>query len=223
MQQAVYWVKRWCVSADWGPPWSPPLEVKQNCGYNHVLGGLLCHHSEMELAQRANKIAPHLFPPTPTPPSPDQPCLGDGFFCCFVCLLVWSGAHGYPAWSTESRSRGMEDVEVCVEEERRPRGGRGWCGGRGSGYTTGRAPLEVTRDLPRSHRAKLLNKYTQTYRITPTDTLLSLILQQMLFLKQFLYHSLDLFKLCMTILNVCRNWSQIRPHNAAICQLAVHF
>lgn len=89
------------------PP--PPLPWKSNrCVGRRVLGGLLCHHGEMELAQKANKISPHL-----SPPSPDQPCLGDGFFCCSVCLLVWSGAHGYPAWSREEeeKSEGMEDVE----------------------------------------------------------------------------------------------------------------
>lgn len=42
----------------------------------------------------------------------------------------------------------MEDVE-----ERRG-------GDRGGGAH--RPPLEVTRDLPRSYQAKLLNKYTQT-------------------------------------------------------------
>lgn len=40
-----------------------------------------------------------------SPSSPDQACLGDGFFCCSVCLLVWSGTHGYPAWSREEKRR----------------------------------------------------------------------------------------------------------------------
>lgn len=45
-----------------GQPWPPHplLKVKQWSGYSHVLGGLLCHHSEMELALRANKISLHL-------------------------------------------------------------------------------------------------------------------------------------------------------------------
>lgn len=60
-----------------------------------------------------------------SPPSPDQHCLDDGFFCCSVCLLVWSGAHGYPAWRREEKrtNEGCE-AEVVVSGS----GGRGGAG-----------------------------------------------------------------------------------------------
>lgn len=48
--------------------------------------------------QKQTRSVPHLSP-RPTLVRP-----GDGFFCCSVCLLVWSGAHGYPAWSMERTS-----------------------------------------------------------------------------------------------------------------------
>lgn len=90
-----------------------------------------------------------------SPSSPDRACLADGFllFSLFVCLLVWSGTLGYPAWCVEEQQwdggrGGMDEV--------RPVGGRG-----GGGCATRRPPREVTRDLPRSYRPKLLDKYTQ--------------------------------------------------------------
>lgn len=67
-----------------------------------VLGGLLCRRSEMELARKANKISLHLQ---------TELVWVMGFSCCSVCLLVWSGTHGYPAWSTAGRSGGMKGVE----------------------------------------------------------------------------------------------------------------
>lgn len=97
-----------------------------------------------------------------SPPSPDQHCLDDGFFCCSVCLLVWSGAHGYPAWRREEKRRN----EGCGGEVVVVAGSEGWGGGQGC--VTHRPPLEVTRDLPGSYQTKLLNKYTQTPKIRAT-------------------------------------------------------
>lgn len=73
-------------------------------------------------------------------------------FCLFACL-VWN------PWIPS-----MEHSEEKRRNEGRrgeERWGRGECVG-GGRCVTRRPPLEVTRDLPWSYRAKLLNKYTQT-------------------------------------------------------------
>lgn len=75
-------------------------------------------------------------------------------FVCLFGLEPMDTQHG-----GERRSERMKDVKP-----------RWWCpvaggaGGRGVGCMTHRPPLEVTRDLPRSYQAKLLNKYTQAPR-----------------------------------------------------------
>lgn len=82
-----------CVLGQRGPRTTliPAGSQTRSVGIAVSWEALLCRHGEMTLARSANKISLHL-----ALPSPGQPCLADGFFCCSVCLLVWSGAHGYP-------------------------------------------------------------------------------------------------------------------------------
>lgn len=132
-----------CAEDHLDPPWKSNRSVGRR-----VLGGPLCHHSEMELAQKANKISPHLS----LKPRPTLVWVMGFSVVLFVCLF------------------GLEpmDTQHGVREEKRRNGGRtgkerrGGDEGGGRGCVTHRPPLEVTRDLPRSYRAKLLNKYTQT-------------------------------------------------------------
>lgn len=110
-----------------------------------------------------------------SPPSPDQHCLDDGFFCCSVCLLVWSGAHGYPAWSREEKWM------------------NGGCGGEVVASTGGGVAWHT--DLPLRWRetcreATRQSCSTNTHRPQDQgnkDRSLSLILHRMLFLSRVTY------------------------------------
>ncbi|CAB1427666.1 unnamed protein product [Pleuronectes platessa] len=87
-------------------------------------------------------------------------------------------AHGYPAWAQREEKRrnggrggersGKEVVVTVVVDER-------------ARHTHNRPPLEVTRDLPRSHQAKLLDKYTHELRIRATKADRCLSFKQMLY------------------------------------------
>lgn len=75
-----------------------------------VLGGLFCHHSEIELAQRANKSHPHLSPQA----QPDLVRVMGFSVVLFVCLFglkLTDTQHG-----AERRSGGTDDTEQKREE-----------------------------------------------------------------------------------------------------------
>lgn len=114
-----------CRCTSWGAPWAAPWKSNTGVGLR-VLGDLLCHHREMELAQKANKICGHLS-------LKPRPSLSGWwvflFFPLFVCLLVWSGTLGYPAWCIKKEHRNGE--HGGVDDEVRLGGGARWAVGWG--------------------------------------------------------------------------------------------
>lgn len=137
-----------CTEDHLDPPWKSNRSVGRR-----VLGGPLCHHSEMELAQKANKISPHLS----LKPRPTLVWVMGFSVVLFVCLFGLEPMDTQHGVKEEKRRNGGRTGK---ESRGGDEGGRGRGGGRGC--VTHRPPLEVTRDLPRSYQAKLLNKYTQT-------------------------------------------------------------
>lgn len=137
---------------------SPPGSQTRSEGLG-VLGGLRRHHSEMELARKANKISLHLS----LKPAAELVCVMGFSVVLFVCLFGLEPAdtqhgvvEGGGGWRVRGGGGGVKGAK-----ERRLRGLRvepTGCLMR----TPGGPPLEPTSDLPRSYGLKLLHKYTQT-------------------------------------------------------------
>lgn len=127
-----------------------------------------------------------------SPPSPDQHCLDDGFLCCSVCLLVWSGAHGYPAWRREEKRRneGCEG-EVVVA------GSEGGEGGKDAWHTD--LPLRWRETCWEATRQSCSTNIHRPQDQGNKERSLSLILQQMLFLTHIWWHRIDSCKFYMDL------------------------
>lgn len=135
-----------------GPPWFSPWKSNKKWGSPCPGRPSPPSHWNGTGPESKQDLSPSL------PQARGRACLRDGFFCCSVCLLVWSGTRRYSAWSSGGvEVEGMESRGMKGAEERWVWRLLAWwgCGTRGP-------PLEVTSDLPRSDGVKLLHKYTQT-------------------------------------------------------------
>lgn len=177
-----------CTEDHLDPPWKSNRSVGRR-----VLGGPLCHHSEMELAQKANKISPHLS----LKPRPTLVWVMGFSVVLFVCLF------------------GLEpmDTQHGVKEEKRRNGGRtgkesrgGDEGGRGRGggedvwHTD--LPLRWRETCRGATRQSCSTNIHRPQDQGNKDGSLSLILQQMLFLTRVRQHRQNSCKFYKDFLHV---------------------
>lgn len=94
-----------------GPPWFSPWKSNKKWGSPCPGRPSPPSHWNGTGPESKQDLSPSL------PQARGRACLRDGFFCCSVCLLVWSGTRRYSAWSSGGvevegmESRGMKGAE----------------------------------------------------------------------------------------------------------------
>lgn len=77
-----------------GPPWFSPWKSNKKWGSPCPGRPSPPSHWNGTGPESKQDLSPSL------PQARGRACLRDGFFCCSVCLLVWSGTRRYSAWSS---------------------------------------------------------------------------------------------------------------------------